>query len=205
MKLKNIIIVCVGSICLSSCLVTNFNTVYDEPNISGGYPDEKWLFVTSDVPASLQQDFDEQITQFLESCYGANFVNYATDRNKYLLPNFLYEVDKNLFISQLNRLGDVHFYLNVKAETLRSDVGALNYNPSSKNLRSYDQTRIQVTFEVIDVLKKETVYSQSVVGTTTKEENNREDVLVSLPLNNQFKKAFKRAFKNFKKDFPCNL
>lgn len=206
MKIRNIIILFIGSICLSSCLTTSFRTVYNEPNIAGGYPQEKWLFVTSDVSASLQKDFDEQIVQFLGSCYGENFVNYKTDRNKYLLPNFLYEFDKNLFINQLNRANEIHFYLNVKAEVLRSGVGAgLDLNsPPPKGVNSYKESKIQVTFEVVDILKKEIVYSKSVIGTTSKDETDRADVYLSLPMENQFKKAFKRALKNFKKDFPCN-
>lgn len=204
MKVRNIIIVFITSICLSSCLMTNFSTVHNTLNISAGYPAKKWLFVTSDAPASLQQDFDEQIIQFLGSCYGANFVNYKENRNKHLLPNLLYEADNDLFISQLNRVGEINFYLNVKAEVLRSDVGALDLNyPPSRGVSSYDETRIKVTFEVIDVFKKESVYSQSVIGTTSKNESHRQDVLLSLPMNNQFKKAFKRALNNFKKDFPC--
>ncbi len=206
MKIKNVIFIFISSICLSSCLTTSFQTVHNEPNVSGGYPQEKWLFITSDVPVSLQKDFDDKIVQFLEDCYGENFVNYKTDRNKYLLPNFLYEVDKDLFINQLNRANEIHFYLHVKSEVLHSGVGAgldLNSTPP-RGVNSYKESRIQVTFEVIDIIKKESVYSQSVVGTTTKDDNARADVYVSLPLDNQFKKAFKRAFKNFKKDFPCN-
>lgn len=206
MKIKNLLAVSIFLIFLSSCVATSFTTFYNNPTTAAGYPDEKWLFVTSDVPADLQKDFDQQIVQFLESCYGNNFVNYKTNQNQYLLPGFSYEFNHDMFINQLNKSNEINFYLHVNAEVVRFDVGAgLDLNsPPPRGMNSYDETRIRVTFEVIDVVKKESVYSQSVEGITRKDESDREDVLLTLPLDNQFKKAFKRGFKRFQKDFPCN-
>lgn len=205
MKIKNIIAVLVFSICLSSCMTTSFSTFYNEPTTATGYSDEKWLFVTSDVPADLQKDFDKQIIEFLESCHGHHFVNHKTNKNQYILPGFSYEVNKDVFINQLNKSNQINFYLHISAEVVRFDVGAgidLN-SPPARGINSYDETRIRVTFEVIDVVQKKKVYSQSVEGTTRKDETNREDILLTLPLDNQFKKAFKKGFKKFQKDFPC--
>jgi len=206
MKIRNLLAVSIFSIFLYSCIATSFSTVYNKPTTITGYSEEKWLFVTSDVPADLQKDFDQQIVQFLESCYGKNFVNYKTNQNQYLLPDFTYEFNHDMFINQLNKSNEINFYLQVNAEVVRFDVGAgldLNSRPT-REMNSHDETRIRVTFEVIDVVKKESVYSQSVKGITRKDESNKEDVLLTLPLDNQFKKAFKRGFKRFQKDFPCN-
>lgn len=204
MKIKNIIVVLTLLVCLSSCKTTSFNTFYNEPTTAKSYSDEKWLFAGADVPSDLQKEFDTQIIEFLESCYGDNFVNYKTNK-QYLLPDISYEVNKDMFINQLNKSNQINFYLHISAEVVRFDVGAgidLN-SPPPRGINSYDETRIQITFEVIDVVKKKKVYSQSVEGITRKDESDREDVLLTLPLDNQFKKAFKRGFKKFQKDFPC--
>src|SRR5690554_8041146 len=122
MKIKNLLAVSIFSIFLSSCIATSFSTVYNKPTTATGYSEEKWLFVTSDVPADLQKDFDQQIVQFLESCYGNNFVNYKTNQNQYLLPGFSYEFNHDMFINQLNKSNEINFYLHVNAEVVRFDV-----------------------------------------------------------------------------------
>lgn len=89
---------------------------------------------------------------------------------------------------------------------MRFDVGAgVDFNRLSPvGMKSYDETRIRVTFKVIDIFKKRVVYSQSVEGTTRKDETNKEDILLTLPFKSQFNKAFKQGFRKFKKDLPCN-
>lgn len=204
MKIKSIIILFVFSFCLSSCRVTSFKSFYNEPTTATSYSDEKWLFAGADVPTDLQKEFDTQIIEFLESCYGDNFVNYKTNK-QYLLPDISYEVNKDMFINQLNRSNEINFYLQVNAEVVRFDIGA-GVDLSSlldKEINSYDETRVRITFEVIDVVKKKVVYSQSVEGITREDKTNIKNVFLTLPLDNQFKKAFKRGFKKFQKDFPC--
>src|SRR5690554_57184 len=122
MKIKNLLGVWVLSSCLSSCSRTGFGTCYNNPTTAAGYPDEKWLFVTSDLPADLQKDFDQPIVQFLESCYGNNFLNYKTNQNQYLLPGFSYEFNHDMFIHQLHKSNEINFYLHVNAEVVRFDV-----------------------------------------------------------------------------------
>ncbi len=205
-QIKNIIAVLALSIGFFSCTTTSFSTVYNIPTTAKDYTDQKWLFTSADVPADLQPEFDQQVVSFLESCYGNNFVNYKTNKNQYFFPSVLYEVNRDVFIDQLHKSNEIRFYLHLNAEVVRFDIGAeLDVNPEIEiPTKTHEETRIRVTFEVVDLVKRESVYSQSVEGFTQKEGAHKEDAPLILPLDNQFRKAFAKAFKKFKKDFSCN-
>jgi hypothetical protein len=201
-KINQFLLVSFCLFCLSSCQTTNFHSAYNELPIITSYTNEKWLFTTSDVPDSLQSEFDKEIIEVMKDCFEDNFIVARTAKNNYLLPGFSFKNNENVFLQTLHQAAEIHFYLNVKAEILRSEVGSgLDLNtPPAKGFYSNNETRIRVTFDVFDVLLQKNVYSQSVIGITRTDENNREDVLLTLPFKNQFKKAFKKSFKIFQHD-----
>lgn len=109
MKIKNVVMTFVFLLCFTSCTTTSFTTFYNEPITAAGYTNEKWLFVASEAPLNLQKNFDKQIIEFLEGCYGNNFINYKTNQNQYLLPDFPYQVHKDMFINSLHQSGEIIF------------------------------------------------------------------------------------------------
>lgn len=180
---------------LSSCSVPNYVFQNDLQTTGVNFSTGRWLLNEVNAPAEVRS----RITTLAQNDFGAvaqGRMHYAPETPGLLLPRQIgLQPDKGI-LSDLQQGTGFDYFINIKAEPTRSDYGTVDLTPHKLDRGGNNSAFVVV--EIYDLNRGEIIYSQRVVGSVSRNDDNN-DVHFGKSVNELMVNAYKKLFSDLKR------
>ena len=188
--MKNLIILI--SLCfLYSCSLPSYSLKNKYEPTTIDYSHGKWLLNSIDVNGLVLKKIEPQLLEEFSSSLGERFTYYPKTLDIMIPRNIGMNPTKKQ-LKEIKQLTGFDYFINVKGDVLKDELGMISGTKLDKNLRSNSS---YMELEIYDLNNEIIIYSQKVTGTSSRQEDNH-DVYFSKSAIEILNKSFDKLLKD---------